>query len=162
MGDNENTVVMAPIEDDELNTSNIKDALLNMTRELEAIKEPNNDLTQDLILEKEKIKQKYLEDEKDNEDEDDEAEVEKTDEAPRISNVDKSFYTNSISFNKTDFEGFDDLEKVRKKWNLSKNRNIFNHYCFRNYNILDIKLNIWMEHNIRSIKTSYFLYNLIW
>lgn len=54
MGDNENTVVMAPIEDDELNTSNIKDALLNMTRELEAIKEPNNDLTQDLILEKEK------------------------------------------------------------------------------------------------------------
>lgn len=77
MGDNENTVVMAPIEDDELNTSNIKDALLNMTRELEAIKEPNNDLTQDLILEKEKIKQKYLEDEKDNEDEDDEAEVEK-------------------------------------------------------------------------------------
>lgn len=123
MGDNENTVVMAPIEDDELNTSNMKDALLNMTRELEAIKEPNNDLTQDLILEKEKIKQKYLEDEKDNED--DEAEVEKTDEAPRISNVDKSFYTNSISFNKTDFEGFEDLEKSEKKSGILAKIGIF-------------------------------------
>lgn len=125
MGDNENTVVMAPIEDDELNSSNIKDALLNMTRELEAIKEPNNDLTQDLILEKEKLKQKYLEEEKDNEEDDDEAEVEKTDEAPRISNVDKSFYTNSISFNKTDFEGFEDLEKSEKKSGILAKIGIF-------------------------------------
>lgn len=127
MGDNENTVVMAPIEDDELNSSNIKDALLNMTRELEAIKEPNNGLTQDLILEKEKLKQKYLEDKKDNEDEneDDETEMEKTDEPPRISNVDKSFYTNSISFNKTDFEGFEDLEKSEKKSGILAKIGIF-------------------------------------
>ena len=107
MGDNENTIVMSPIDEEELNNNNIKDTLLNMTKELEAIKEPSNDLTQELILEKEKLKKKYLGEEKDNEDESVEEETNKIDEAPKISNVDKSFYTNSISFNKTDFEGFD-------------------------------------------------------
>lgn len=109
MGDNENTVVMAPIDEDEVNNSNIKDVLLNMTQELEAIKEPNNDITQDLILEKEKLKQKYIE--KENSEE----ELDNTNTAPKISSIDKSFYTNSISFNKTDFEGFEDLEKSEKK-----------------------------------------------
>ena len=123
MGDNENTVVMAPIKEDELNSSNIKDELLNMTRELEAIKVPNNDLTQDLILEKEKLKQKYLEEEENSED--DEVETEKNDEPPRISNVDKSFYTNSISFNKTDFEGFEDLEKSERKSGILAKIGIF-------------------------------------
>ncbi|UKI57758.1 MAG: hypothetical protein L6V81_10770 [Clostridium sp.] len=32
--------------------------------------------------------------------------------------ADKSFYTNSLSFNKTDFEGFEDLEKKSKKGNV--------------------------------------------
>lgn len=109
MGDNENTVVMAPIDEDEVNNSNIKDVLLNMTQESEAIKEPNNDITQDLILEKEKLKQKYIE--KENSEE----ELDNTNTAPKISSIDKSFYTNSISFNKTDFEGFEDLEKSEKK-----------------------------------------------
>ena len=109
MGDNENTVVMAPIDEDEVNNSNIKDVLLNMTQELEAIKEPNNDITQDLILEKEKLKQKYIEKENNEE------ELDNTNTAPKISSIDKSFYTNSISFNKTDFEGFEDLEKSEKK-----------------------------------------------
>lgn len=109
MGDNENTVVMAPIDEDEVNNSNIKDVLLNMTKELEAIKEPNNDITQELILEKEKLKQKYIE--KENSEE----ELDNTNTAPKISSIDKSFYTNSISFNKTDFEGFEDLEKSEKK-----------------------------------------------
>lgn len=109
MGDNENTVVMAPIDEDEVNNSNIKDVLLNMTKELEAIKEPNNDITQDLILEKEKLKQKYIEKENNEE------ELDNTSTAPKISSIDKSFYTNSISFNKTDFEGFEDLEKSEKK-----------------------------------------------
>ena len=59
MGDNENTIVMPPINENESDENNLKDALLDMTRELDAIKEPANDLTQDLILEKEKIKQQY-------------------------------------------------------------------------------------------------------
>lgn len=125
MGDNENTVVMSPIEEEELNNNNIKDTLLNMTRELEAIKEPNNDLTQDLIVEKEKLKQKYLGGEKDIEEDSVEEEINKIDEAPKISNVDKSFYTNSISFNKTDFEGFEDLEKSEKKSGILAKIGIF-------------------------------------
>ena len=125
MGDNENTVVMSPIEEEELNNNNIKDTLLNMTRELEAIKEPNNDLTQDLIVEKEKLKQKYLGGEKDIDEDSVEVEINKIDEAPKISNVDKSFYTNSISFNKTDFEGFEDLEKSEKKSGILAKIGIF-------------------------------------
>ena len=125
MGDNENTVVMSPIEEEELNNNNIKDTLLNMTRELEAIKEPNNDLTQDLIVEKEKLKQKYLGGEKDIDEDSVEEEINKIDEAPKISNVDKSFYTNSISFNKTDFEGFEDLEKSEKKSGILAKIGIF-------------------------------------
>lgn len=116
MGDNENTIVMAPIDENEANESNIKDVLLDMTRELDSIKEPINDLTQDLILEKERIKQQYQlksvneEETKTNENDD-----ESDNDAPKISSIDKSFYTNSISFNKTDFEGFEDLEKSEKK-----------------------------------------------
>ena len=125
MGDNENTIVMSPIDEEELNNNNIKDTLLNMTRELEAIKEPSNDLTQDLIVEKEKLKKKYLGEEKDNEDESVEEETNKIDEAPKISNVDKSFYTNSISFNKTDFEGFEDLEKSERKSGILAKIGIF-------------------------------------
>lgn len=110
MGDNENTVVMAPIDEDETNKNNIKDVLLDMTRELESIKEPANDLTQDLILEKEKLKQQY-----ELKTVDDDNYTDANDETPKVSNIDKSFYTNSISFNKTDFEGFEDLEKSEKK-----------------------------------------------
>ena len=112
MGDNENTIVMAPIDENETNESNIKDVLLDMTRELDSIKEPANDLTQDLILEKEKIKQQYQLKSSNHENESDE---EKDPDAPKISSIDKSFYTNSLSFNKTDFEGFEDLEKSEKK-----------------------------------------------
>ena len=109
MGDNENTVVMAPIDESEENESNIKDVLLEMTRKLDEIKEPINDLTQDLILEKEKLKQQYESKEDLKSDEDDE------EDSPKIDNIDKSFYTNSISFNKTDFEGFEDLERSERK-----------------------------------------------
>ena len=37
------------------------------------------------------------------------------DDEPQITEVDKSFYTNSIMFDKNDFEGFDELEKESKK-----------------------------------------------
>lgn len=109
MGDNENTIVMAPIDEDETNESNIKEVLFDITKELDAIKEPTNDLTQDLILEKEKLKQQYQLKATNEEDENIDSD------APKISSIDKSFYTNSISFNKTDFEGFEDLEKSEKK-----------------------------------------------
>lgn len=109
MGDNENTIVMAPINEDETNESNIKEVLFDITKELDAIKEPTNDLTQDLILEKEKLKQQYQLKATNEEDENIDSD------APKISSIDKSFYTNSISFNKTDFEGFEDLEKSEKK-----------------------------------------------
>ena len=126
MGDNENTIVMAPIDENEANESNIKDVLLDMTRELDSIKEPINDLTQDLILEKERIKQQYQlksvneEETKTNENDD-----ESDNDAPKISSIDKSFYTNSISFNKTDFEGFEDLEKSEKKSGILAKIGIF-------------------------------------
>lgn len=109
MGDNENTIVMAPINEDETNESNIKEVLFDITKELDAIKEPTNDLTQDLILEKEKLKQQYQLKATNEEDKNIDSD------APKISSIDKSFYTNSISFNKTDFEGFEDLEKSEKK-----------------------------------------------
>ncbi len=116
MGDNENTIVMAPIDENEANESNIKDVLLDMTRELDSIKEPINDLTQDLILEKERIKQQYqLKSANEEETKTNENDDESDNDAPKISSIDKSFYTNSISFNKTDFEGFEDLEKSEKK-----------------------------------------------
>lgn len=109
MGDNENTIVMAPINEDETSESNIKEVLFDITKELDAIKEPTNDLTQDLILEKEKLKQQYQLKATNEEDENIDSD------APKISSIDKSFYTNSISFNKTDFEGFEELEKSEKK-----------------------------------------------
>ena len=45
----------------------------------------------------------------DNEEEDD------TEETPKIKEVDKSFYSNSMTFNKSDFDGFEDLENGVKK-----------------------------------------------
>ncbi len=107
MGKNENTIVMAPIEDDEKNKENIKEALLDITKELEKIEEPVNH-TDSLSLKNE-------DNEKNDEENSESVEYqEKTDSVV----ADKSFYTNSLSFNKTDFEGFEDLEKNQKKGNL--------------------------------------------
>lgn len=105
MGKNENTVVMAPINEDEKNKENIKEALLNITQDLEAIKEPLSELTKTIITEKNTNLQE-------NDERDD---TENTKDDNGISVADKSFYTNSLAFNKTDFEGFEDLEKNQKK-----------------------------------------------
>ncbi len=104
MSDNENTVVMAPIEEDEINKKNMKETLANITMDLEKIKEPINDATQDLLIEKEKLK---MENDKKIEN----TSVTDTINTSKISSIDKSFYTNSMSFTKTDFEGFEDIEK---------------------------------------------------
>ncbi|MBQ6285663.1 MAG: hypothetical protein IJK67_05065 [Bacilli bacterium] len=108
MADDENTVVMAPITDDETNKNNMKEALEDITSDLEQIKEPVNDATQELLLEKERLKQKNQEDTIS-----DTGTFSDTDtfSTEKLSSVDKSFYTNSMTFTKTDFEGFEDLEK---------------------------------------------------
>ncbi len=113
ISNNENTVVMAPINED-TNKETLKEELENMTQDLERIKQPLNDLTQDLILEKEKLKDlsanlnnnKFEKNENDDETDDLDSETKQ---------IEKSFFTNSLSFSKKDFEGFDDLEKDMKK-----------------------------------------------
>ena len=49
-----------------------------------------------------------------------------TEEAPKIKEIDKSFYSSSMTFNKSDFEGFEDIEKgVKKNSALTKLAVIF-------------------------------------
>lgn len=110
ISNNENTVVMAPINED-TNKEALKEELENMTQDLERIKQPLNDLTQDLILEKEKLKDLSMLTEKIDEEENEE----ENDSNTTTSQIEKSFFTNSTSFSKKDFEGFEDLEKDMKK-----------------------------------------------
>ena len=115
MGDNEDTIVMAPIEE-EATKDNIKEALLDITQDLESIKQPENEFTHEINLEKNALKElKNIELTDDLEKLED---ASSTSEAPRITEVDKSFYTNSMTFNKSDFEGFEELEKGVKKSSL--------------------------------------------
>lgn len=81
----------------------LKEVLIGMTQNLESIKEPENDFTQEMNLEKFKV----MNEESNDEDEEDDE--------PVVTEVDKSFYTNSIMFDKNDFEGLDELEKESKK-----------------------------------------------
>ncbi len=133
MGDEtEETVVMGMADKEK----ELRDTLLSITQDLENAIIPDNDFTQEINVEKENIKNKSEEDEETEELEEvdeektdtsvdldgleDELEDTKTQEvtedltntetAPRISTIDKSFYTNSMTFNKSDFEGFDELE----------------------------------------------------
>lgn len=126
MGDNEDTVVMPAIAFDENeNKEELKEALLDMTQDLESIKEPESDFTREINLEKEALKQGELKeklDEDETSDLTDEFKTEATEELdtttvtlPKIKEIDKSFYTNSMTFSKADFEGFEDLEKSTKK-----------------------------------------------
>ena len=54
MGDSEETTVLSPVEEEEKN--GLKDALVEMTQELEDIKIPENEFTHEINLEKEAIK----------------------------------------------------------------------------------------------------------
>ncbi len=105
MADGDDTVVMAPIEE-EATKDNIKEALLNITQDLESIIEPETEFTHEINLEKAALKEVKTEDEE---------ESNTTTSVPRITEVDKSFFTNSMTFNKSDFEGFEDIEKGVKK-----------------------------------------------
>lgn len=106
MGKSENTVVMAPIYNEDANKENIKEALLSITKDLETIKDSLNDDTQAKITNEAEMN-----------DESNQQNLEKNSQEQDIV-ADKSFYTNSLSFNKTDFEGFEDLEKKSKKGNV--------------------------------------------
>lgn len=97
MGGDDDTVV-APINE-EINKESLKEELLNITQDLESIKDPGNEFTKEINIEKEKLKQE-------------DSEYEKTED---ILKADKSFYTNSITFDKSDFVEFEDLEKEVKK-----------------------------------------------
>lgn len=106
MGDDDDTVVMGAKEND------VKSALLDMTQDLESIKKPENDFTQEINFEIEKLKEreKEIEEEKNSEEEAEE----NTNDTNKVE-IDKSFYTNSVAFDKSDFEGFEDLEESAKK-----------------------------------------------
>ena len=121
MGGSDDTIV-APIEE-EATQDDLKEVLLTITQDLESIKQPESEFTHEINLEKEALKEqknneltKELESidlSKDLANLDETSEL--TEEAPRITEVDKSFYTNSMAFNKADFEGYEDLEKGVKK-----------------------------------------------
>lgn len=107
MGKSENTVVMAPIDNEDANKENIKEALLSITKDLDTIKDSLNDDTQAKITTEAEMN-----------DESNQQNLEKNSQEQDNIVADKSFYTNSLSFNKTDFEGFEDLEKKSKKGNV--------------------------------------------
>ena len=123
MGDNEDTVVMPALSfDEDSDKEELKEALIDMTQDLESIKEPESEFTREINIEKEALKEAL--EEKENEDKTEEfeetEEINNTEEMttatmPRIKEIDKSFYTNSMTFSKADFEGFEDLEKNTKK-----------------------------------------------
>ena len=102
MGDPGDTAVLG--QKDEL-----KEMLISMTQNLEEIKEPESDFTQEMNLEKLKVMKE------DFDDEEYEIEEDEDNDEPVIKEVDKSFYTSSIMFDKNDFEGLEDLEKECKK-----------------------------------------------
>ena len=132
MGNEEEETVVMGMADKE---DELRDTLLSITQDLEDAIIPGNDFTQEINIEKENIKnakaEEDLDDIKDLEDieedsEEDEENLEETNDytntntnledaltqtSPKISTIDKSFYTNSMTFNKSDFEGFEDLEK---------------------------------------------------
>lgn len=114
MSDHEDTVVIPPIEELDEDKKIMKKELEDMTQDLESIIKPINDLTQELIIEKEKLKKHDIE-----EREEIKKEIEQ---GPSISKmeIDKSFYTNSLSFSKTDFEGFEELENNVSKGTFTK------------------------------------------
>lgn len=104
MGNDEDSIVMAPI-DEEITKDNLKDVLMNITQDLENIKLPDTEYTQEINLEKDKLKEIVQEIEVDDEEEYETDEIK----------GDGSFYTSSVNFNKGDFEDFDDIEKSVKK-----------------------------------------------
>ena len=134
MGDESDETIVDGMADKE---KELRETLLSITQDLENSVLPDTNFTEEINVEKENIKngnateeleaiteeiEEVSEEEKSTKELSNEeilAELEKTveeektltDTAPKISTIDKSFYTNSMTFNKSDFEGFEDLEK---------------------------------------------------
>ncbi len=91
LGDDENTIVMAPITN-EINTSNIRKELDDITRELNDLKRPLEGLKEETTCDNFNTTPPT---------------IEKIDasENKKVSDIDKSFFTNSLSFSKKDFVG---------------------------------------------------------
>lgn len=111
MGDMDDTMVMGQKE--EISKDELKEMLIDMTQNLEKIKEPENEFTQEINMVKKNVSD--YDDEDDEEIEENENKDEEDDDTPEINEVDKLFYTSSIVFDKNDFEGFDELEKESRK-----------------------------------------------
>lgn len=120
MGDNENTVV--------LGANQLNDELDKVSEEVEKSKRPLEELTRDLMMENEKLKSlikdndalekedtKELDEKEDNDNDDNTETVEirkmeiKGDKEGKMGEIDKSFFTNSLSFSKKDFEDVEDF-----------------------------------------------------
>ena len=114
MGENDDTIV-APIEEEASKNESLKEDLLNMTHELERVKIPENEYTHEINLEKELLKETINKELEKNFDDKKNTDEENDDESPKVKDVDKSFYSNSLTFNKSDFDGFEDLENGVKK-----------------------------------------------
>lgn len=97
MGDNENTVVLGANEIDK--------ELDEMSKEIDKSKRPLDELTRDLLMENEKLKSLIKENDNKEKDTIDIKKIEiKEDKEEKMGEIDKSFFTNSLSFSKKDFE----------------------------------------------------------
>lgn len=127
IGDDELTNVIPPMGDNQVqDNKSLKKELLEITQDLESIKIPDSNFTQEINLEKDILKKAKEESEvkSSNFDLEDLNDIGKFNcddgdsEQPRIEKIDNSFYTNSSLFDKSDFEGFQDIEKEAKRGSL--------------------------------------------
>lgn len=102
MGDNENTVV--------LGAKDLEEEVNDLSNKIDEAKRPLEELTRDLMMENEKLKEMISENKKEENDEPSIKQI-KIEEEPeeKRNEVDKSFFTNSLTFSKKDFEETDDL-----------------------------------------------------
>lgn len=102
MGDNENTVV--------LGAKDLEEEVNDLSNKIDEAKRPLEELTRDLMMENEKLKEMISENKKEENDEPSIKQI-KIEEEPeeKRNEVDKSFFTNSLTFSKKDFEETDDF-----------------------------------------------------
>lgn len=102
MGDNENTVV--------LGAKYLEEEVNDLSNKIDEAKRPLEELTRDLMMENEKLKEMISENKKEENDEPSIKQI-KIEEEPeeKRNEVDKSFFTNSLTFSKKDFEETDDF-----------------------------------------------------
>ena len=120
---NENTIVTSPI-DEESNDKIINEAIEESKKDSEKIVFSKEELVKELAPgnnEEDLFKELNSKEEKLEapiEKKEDTFELKEVDnDETSIKNIDSSFYTNSMSFSKEDFEGFEELEKTVKKNN---------------------------------------------